>query len=96
MVLNMLKRRLAKQNLKPKDDLEKAIKHFWNTVERCNKYIDQLYKVVPTVILIGDRATADLSGKIFPERSRGKFINKFIEQLEDRQFCQKISSLLPH
>jgi hypothetical protein len=52
MVLNMLKCRLAKQNLKPKDDLEKAIKHFWNTVERCNKYIDQLYKVVPTVILI--------------------------------------------
>jgi hypothetical protein len=51
---------------------------------------------VHSVTLIGDRATADLSGKIFPERSRRKFINKFIEQLEDRQFCQKISSLLPH
>jgi len=96
MVWNMLKRRLAKQNLKTKDDLEKAIKHFWCTVltvERCNKYIDHLYKVVPTVILIGGRATADLPRKIFPERSRGKSIKHFNEQLEDRQFCQKISSL---
>jgi hypothetical protein len=89
----MLKRRLAKQNLKTKDDLEKAIKHFWSTVltvERCNKYIDHLYKVIPTVILIGGHATADLPRKIFPERSRGKSIKHFNEQLEVRQFCQKI------
>ena len=89
----MLKRRLAKQNLKTKDDLEKAIMHFWSTVltvERCNKYIDHLYKVIPTVILIGGHATADLQRKIFPERSRGKSIKHFNEQLEVRQFCQKI------
>ena len=91
MVWNMLKRRLAKQNLKTKDDLEKAIKHFWCnvlTVERCNKYIDHLYKVVPPVILKGGRATADLPRKIFPERSRGKYIKHINEQLKDRQFCQ--------
>ena len=99
MVWNMPKRRLAQQNLKTNNHLEKAIKHFWSTVlrvERCNKYIDHLYKVIPTVILIGGHATADLPRKIFPERSRGKSIKHFNEQLEDRQFCQKISSLLPH
>ena len=61
-----------------------------------NNRIRHLYKVVPTVILIGGRATADLPRKIFPERSREKSIKHFNEQLEDRQFCQKISSLLPH
>lgn len=85
----MLKRRLAKQNLRIKDDVENAIQHFWRTVltvEHYNKHIDHLYKYVSTVILTGGRATADLSRNIFPDSSRGKSIKHFNEQLEDRQF----------
>ena len=63
MLWNMLKRRFAKQDIRTKDQLVSAIHSFWKnelTVELCNTFIDYNFKVVPIVIGIGGRATADL------------------------------------
>ncbi|VDI58524.1 Hypothetical predicted protein [Mytilus galloprovincialis] len=99
MVWNMLKRRLAKKDLKTKEDLETALEDFWTTdltVECCNRFIDHLYKVVPTVMIVQGRATADLPRKIFPERSLGKSINYFNSKLKEPLLRQKIANLLPN
>lgn len=99
MVWNMLKRRLAKKTLKTKDDLQTALQEFWTrdlTIEYCNRFIDHLYKVVPVVIALEGRATADVPRKIFPERSYGKSISYFKTKLDDPSFTKKIEHLLPH
>ncbi|VDH93368.1 Hypothetical predicted protein [Mytilus galloprovincialis] len=99
MVWNMLKRRLAKKDLKTKEDLETALEDFWTTdltVECCNRFIDHLYKVVPTVMIVQGRATADLPRKIFPERSLGKSIDYFNSKLKEPLLRQKIANLLPN
>ncbi|VDI13778.1 Hypothetical predicted protein [Mytilus galloprovincialis] len=99
MVWNMLKRRLAKKDLKTKEDLETALEDFWTTdltVECCNRFIDHLYKVVPTVMIVQGRATADFPRKIFPERSLGKSIDYFNSKLKEPLLRQKIANLLPN
>ena len=68
----MLKRRLAKQNLQTKDDLE-------NALETCNSFIDHLFKVVSTVILILGRATADIPRKVFPKQDGKKCSEKILD-----------------
>ena len=42
----------TKQKPKSKDDLTRAVNDFWSTVtpEKCNKYIDHIYKVMPVVV----------------------------------------------
>jgi transposase len=99
MVWNLMKCRLAKKSLQTKEDLEAALQEFWSTdltVEHCNCFIDHLYKVLPTVIAVQGRATADLPRKIFPERSRGKSIQHFNIKLDDPAFNKQIKHLLPH
>ncbi|CAC5364756.1 unnamed protein product [Mytilus coruscus] len=99
IVWNMLKRRLAMKTLKTKDDLQTALQEFWTrdlTIEYCNRFIDHLYKVVPVVIALEGRATADVPRKIFPERSFGKSIRYFKTKLDDPNFTKKIEHLLPH
>ncbi|CAG2233293.1 unnamed protein product [Mytilus edulis] len=76
-----------------------ALQEFWTrdlTIEYCNRFIDHLYKVVPVVIALEGRATADVPRKIFPERSYGKSISYFKTKLDDPSFTKKIEHLLPH
>jgi len=98
MVWNMMKRRLSKKKLTTKEQLETSIKDFWAhdlTVDHCNNFIDHLYKVVPTVVVVEGRATADLPRKIFPERSRRKSIGYFNSKLKQPEMKAKLPLLLP-
>lgn len=98
MVWNMLKCRLAKQDIRTKDQLVSAIHSFWNielTVELCNTFIDLNFKVVPIVVRIGGRATAGLPRKIFPERSRGKSIAYFASKMKDEDVSIKVKNFVP-
>ena len=60
MVLNQMKRHVAKIDPKTKDDLIETITAFWcekMTVQQCNLYIDHIYKVIPVCVAMNGAAT---------------------------------------
>ena len=84
MAWNQLKRHVARTEPKTKEELEETIESFWTelmTVEQCNLYIDHVYKVVPVCIALNGQATANIPNRLFSERSRGKSISYFAQQL---------------
>ncbi|CAC5379419.1 unnamed protein product [Mytilus coruscus] len=70
MVWSMMKSRLSKKEPRTKEDLINGIKSSWRedmTIAICNNFIDHIFKVMPIAVVIGGRATGDLSKKIFQE-----------------------------
>ena len=57
---------------KTKDELIKGIEKFWGTVtvEKCNKYVNNLHKVIPRVI--------DLEGNAIPSTLKPFYIRKIL------------------
>lgn len=96
MVWNQVKRSLAKDEPRTKEELITAIERFWTekmTVEQCNRYIDHVYKVAPTCVLMKGKATGDIPNKLFPEQSCGKSFQYFNSLLGTDQVQQRIQKL---
>ncbi|KAK6192104.1 hypothetical protein SNE40_003642 [Patella caerulea] len=85
MVWNMLKRYVSKNNPTTKEELCNYCQDFWYNVltrDICNRFIDHMYKVVPVVVVVGGKATADMPKRLFgSERSFGKDSNHFNQKL---------------
>lgn len=98
MVWNELKRCVAREAPRTKQELQECIVQFWRTemtVEKCCAYIDHVYKVVPVCVLMKGNATGDVPKKLFSERSRGKSIGHFNNLLtSDKDVCARASNLL--
>lgn len=96
MVWNELKRNIAKRDPRTKDDLSNCIEEFWiehMTKEKCNTYIDHMFKAVPVCVMMDGVATGDAPNKIFNESSRGKSIAYFQEKLySDRTVMERADS----
>lgn len=96
MVWNQLKRYISKQEPRTKEELINAIEAFWGekmTVEQCNRYIDHMFKVAPTVVAMRGKATGDIPKKLFPESSDGKSFKYFSELAMAESVQQKILQL---
>jgi hypothetical protein len=98
MVWNELKRCVARETPRTKEELQDCIIRFWRTqmtVEKCCAYIDHVFKVVPTCVLMKGNATGDVPKRLFTDRSRGKSIAFFHEKLtSDKDINSKVDSLL--
>jgi hypothetical protein len=73
-----------------------TIEAFWRekiTVAQCNRYIDHVYKVAPTVVVMGGKATGDIPKKLFPESSEGKSFKHFDELVKSDSVQEKIRQL---
>lgn len=84
MIWNQLKRYIAKNQPKNKEELLDNIERFWLetvTPELCNIYIDHLFKVIPICEALGGKATGDLPNRTFLERSAGKSLRYFAHKL---------------
>ncbi|KAK3106818.1 hypothetical protein FSP39_000486 [Pinctada imbricata] len=92
MVWNELKASVSKKNPRNKDELVSAITEFWGktmTKDKCTKYIDHIYKVVPVCVFVNGKPTCDLPNRIFEEPSLGKSISYFNEKLNTLEMYQK-------
>ena len=97
MIWNALKRNVSKRSPTTKDQLVQYAMDCWEkeiTPATCAKYIDHIYKVVPVVIAVDGRATADLPRKLFPESSEGKGLSYFHSQIQHPCIQQKLNSLI--
>lgn len=97
MVWNELKRTVAREVPRTKQELQDCILRFWSTqmtAEKCATYIDHVFKVVPVCILMRGSATGDVPGKLFNERSRGKSIAYFQGRLADPDIQKKAASFV--
>ena len=96
MVWNEMKYFIGKEMPRTKDDLVCAINKFWDglTAERCTRYIEHIFKVVPVCVLMGGQSTGDMPGRIFCERSRGKSIAYFNDKLKDPEVQARATRLL--
>ena len=97
MVWNQLKRCVARESPRTKEELKQCIIGFWNremTVDKCCAYIDHVYKVVPVCVMMRGHATGDVPKKVFSERSKGKSLNYFHGQLTKDPDESKASALL--
>lgn len=97
MVWNELKRTVAREVPRTKQELQDCIFRFWSTqmtAEKCATYIDHVFKVVPVCILMRGSATGDVPGKLFNERSRGKSIAYFQGRLADPDIQKKVASFV--
>ena len=73
------------------------IESFWITLmtaDQCNKYIDNLFKVVPICIKMNGCATGDTPNRIFRQESRGKSIMYFNNLLDTDERTRETASLL--
>lgn len=96
MVWNQLKRYVAKQEPKTKEQLTRCIYEFWHTCmtkEQCNLYIDHMFKAVPICVVMEGKATADVPNRIFRERSRGKSIRYFQNKLQSEEVSKRVDAL---
>lgn len=97
MVWNELKRTVAREVPRTKQELQDCILRFWSTqmtAEKCATYIDHVFKVLPVCILMRGSATGDVPGKLFNERSRGKSIAYFQGRLADPDIQKKAASFV--
>ena len=64
--------------------------------EKCTSYIDHLYKVVPLVVTVAGKATADLPGKLYPkyDHSIGLSISHYENLIHTPGYQLKLGKLL--
>ena len=97
MEWKQMKRHVAMVDPKTKDELIDVLVQFCcqkMTRERCNLYIDHIYKVAPVCSRLEDTATGHLPDQIFRERSRGKSLQYFDNKLKtDPDVIQRIKGL---
>lgn len=93
-VWNEMKRNISKRDPTTKDQLVQYINDFWTnvlTVEKCNVYIDHIYKTAPVVILAKGKPTHDLPKRIFGQlKSSGKSIAYFERKLEEPDIKMRV------
>lgn len=51
------------------------------TIDKCCAYIDHVFKVIPTCVIMKGNATGDVPKKLFTDRSKGKSIAFFQDKL---------------
>lgn len=66
------------------------------TPEKCTWYIDHLYNIVPLVVTVGRKATADLLRKLFPkdDHSIGLSISHYDNLIHTPEYQLKLGKLL--
>ena len=99
MIWNQLKRYIAKNQPKNKEELLDNIERFWLetvTPELCNRYIDHLFKVIPICEALGGKATGDLPNRTFLERSAGKSLRYFAHKLQEETTLSRLKRLVPN
>ena len=96
MVWSALKRHVYKKNCRSLEQLTFAICDFWDnelTVERCNRFIDHVYKVAPVCVLMNGSATGNVPDKLFKESSAGKSFVHFNDLLNRPDVQEQCKSL---
>lgn len=96
MVWNQLKRSIAKEEPRTKEELITTIENFWGekmTVEQCNRYIDHMFKVAPTVVVMKGKATGDIPKKLFQDSSEGRSFRHFNNLVQSESLMEKIRRL---
>lgn len=97
MVWNQMKRTIGRSEPKSKNELLQSIQKFWieeMTTEQCNLYIDHIFKVVPSCIMMKGTATVKVPNFLFREPSLGKSIMYFNKKLvEDEEVRQRVKAV---
>jgi hypothetical protein len=65
-----------------------------NDLVLCNRYIDQLYKVVPVVARIAGGPSGDLPRKLFNGPSRGNDISHFEDKIREPATAALLQQLI--
>lgn len=64
------------------------------TTDVCRKFIEHIHKVVPIVVMLERRATADIPNKLCSEQSMGKSIEHFSKKSMLPDMITKLDVLL--
>lgn len=88
-----------KEQPRTNSELQHIIEYFWctsMTIDKCNKYIDHIFKVIPVCVQMKGCATGQIPRILFKDSSMGKSISYFNDLIKTSSIQDKICKLTVH